>query len=139
MKLPFNVSFKLSFLSRWKAILWLFIDSKNMLKSYCLKHLLPIFMRYLIENHCVKSVRIQSYSGPYSVRLQDNTDQNNSKYGHFSRSEYYWKYIFRTLSLWFSFRWFLHCTTLKCNNTWNTFDEIPHLGSSHFRHLWGVW
>ena len=30
--------------------------------------------------HCVKSVRIQSYSGPYSVRMRENTDQNNSKY-----------------------------------------------------------
>ena len=33
-----------------------------------------------------KSVRIWSYSGPYSVRMRGNTDQNNSKYGHFSRS-----------------------------------------------------
>ena len=35
--------------------------------------------------HCVKSVRIRSYSGPYSVQMQENTDQNNSEYGHFSR------------------------------------------------------
>ena len=35
--------------------------------------------------HCVKSVRIRSYGGPYSVRMRENTDQNNSKYGHFSR------------------------------------------------------
>ena len=33
--------------------------------------------------HCVKSVRIRSYSGPYSVQMRENTDQNNSKYGHF--------------------------------------------------------
>ena len=26
------------------------------------------------------------YSGPYSVRMRGNADQNNSKYGHFSRS-----------------------------------------------------
>ena len=38
--------------------------------------------------HCVKSVRIQSYSGPYSVQMRENTDQNNSEYGHFSRSGY---------------------------------------------------
>ena len=38
------------------------------------------------EFHCVKSVRIRSYSGPYSVRMQENTDQNNSEYGHFSHS-----------------------------------------------------
>ena len=71
--------------------------------------------------HCVKSVRIQSFSGPYfpvfglnterygvslqygeilrisqygeilrispySVRMRENTDQKNSKYGHFSRN-----------------------------------------------------
>ena len=35
--------------------------------------------------YCVKSVRTRSYSGPYSVRMQENTDQNNSEYGHFSR------------------------------------------------------
>ena len=38
------------------------------------------------ELHCVKSVRMRSYSGPYSVRMRENTDQNNSEYGHFSRS-----------------------------------------------------
>ena len=36
--------------------------------------------------HCVKSVGIRSYCGPYSVRMQEYTDQNNSEYGHFSRS-----------------------------------------------------
>ena len=38
--------------------------------------------------HCVKSVRIWSYSGPDfpafgSVRMQKNADQNNSEYEHF--------------------------------------------------------
>ena len=37
--------------------------------------------------HCVKSVHIQSYSGPYSVQMWKNADQNKSKYGHFSRSD----------------------------------------------------
>ena len=37
-------------------------------------------------SHCVKRVRIRSYSVPYSVRMRENTDQNNSEYGHFSRS-----------------------------------------------------
>ena len=33
--------------------------------------------------HCMKSVlRIRSYS----VRMRENTDQNNSEYGHFLRS-----------------------------------------------------
>ena len=45
--------------------------------------------------HCVKIVCIRSFSGPYfpalrrspySVRTRENTDQKNSKYGHFLRS-----------------------------------------------------
>ena len=44
--------------------------------------------------HCVKSVRIRSYSGPYSVRMRENTDRNNSKYGHFLRSvHFYYDYV----------------------------------------------
>ena len=34
--------------------------------------------------HCVKSVRIRSFS----VQMPENEDQNNSKYGHFSRSDF---------------------------------------------------
>ena len=34
---------------------------------------------------CVKSVRIWSYSGQYSVRIRESTDQNNFEYGHFLR------------------------------------------------------
>ena len=54
------------------------------------------------NDHCVKCVRIRSYSGPhfpafglnserygvsllYSVQMRENADQNNSEYGHFSR------------------------------------------------------
>ena len=57
----------------------------------------------LHDLHCVKSVRIRSYSGPYFpaygqnterygvsqlylVQMRENADQNNSEYGHFSRS-----------------------------------------------------
>ena len=39
------------------------------------------------DNHCVESVRFRSSSGPYSVRMRENTDQKNSEYGHFSYSE----------------------------------------------------
>ena len=35
---------------------------------------------------CTKSVRIRSYSGPHSVQMRENEDQNNSEYEHFSRS-----------------------------------------------------
>ena len=46
--------------------------------------------------HCVKSVRIWSYSGPYfpvfnispySIRMRENADQYISEYGHFLRSD----------------------------------------------------
>ena len=50
-------------------------------------------MTFLSNLHCVKSVRIRSYSGPYfhafgliTGRMRENTDQNNSEYGHFSHS-----------------------------------------------------
>ena len=51
--------------------------------------------------HCVKSVFILSFSGPYfpafglntkryySVGMCENVDQKNSEYGHFSRSDQY--------------------------------------------------
>ena len=39
-------------------------------------------------------VRIRSYSGPYfpapyAVRMRENSDQNNSEYGHFLRNVIY--------------------------------------------------
>ena len=34
---------------------------------------------------CVKSVLIQIFPCPYSVRMRENTDRRNSKYGQFSR------------------------------------------------------
>ena len=36
--------------------------------------------------HCVKSVRIWSYSAPYFPAFGLNADQNTSEYGHFLRS-----------------------------------------------------
>ena len=38
---------------------------------------------HLTHKHCVKSVRIGSYSGPHFAAA----DQNNPEYGHFSRNE----------------------------------------------------
>ena len=48
------------------------------------------------QAHCLKSVRIRQFSGPYfpafglnteySVRMRENTEQKNSEYGHFLRS-----------------------------------------------------
>ena len=56
-----------------------------------------IINSYLTKNkHCVKSVRIRSFYGLYSVRMRENTDQENSKYKHFSciETEYYETYFY---------------------------------------------
>ena len=37
----------------------------------------------------MKSVRIGRFSGPYSVQMGENTDQKNSEYRRFSRSEHH--------------------------------------------------
>ena len=65
----------------------------------------------LFNLHCLKSVRIRSFSGryfsafglnaerhsisQYSVRMRKNMDQKNSEYGHFSHSVKlsYWVYV----------------------------------------------
>ena len=45
----------------------------------------------MVHKHCVKSVQIRSFFlvhiFPYSVRMRENTDQENSVFGHFSHSE----------------------------------------------------
>ena len=35
--------------------------------------------------HCVKNVRVRKFSGPYPVRMQENTGKKNSEYGQFFR------------------------------------------------------
>ena len=46
-----------------------------------------LFDIFLVTRHYVKCVRIRSYSGPYSVRMLENTDQNNFEYGQLLSSE----------------------------------------------------
>ena len=50
-------------------------------------------------NHYVKSVCIPSFSGPYFSAYGLNTDQQNSEYGHFSRSETHEIFLWSTFSL----------------------------------------
>ena len=86
-------------------------------------------------SHCVKSVRIRSYSSPYflrispySVRMRDNTDENNSEYGHFSRSEYFyqklWTWIEKpAISMEYHCRnfrntYYFTCSQIKQDNGW---------------------
>ena len=49
--------------------------------------------------NCMKSNRIRTYSGKYSVRIRENADQNNSKCCHFLRSSAV-KQIRNILILW---------------------------------------
>ena len=42
------------------------------------------FIIILNKSYIVTSVRNWNYSGPYSVRMRENTDQKNSEYEHFS-------------------------------------------------------
>lgn len=39
--------------------------------------------------HCVESIRIGRFSGPYSIQMQDNADQKNLEYRHFSLTGYH--------------------------------------------------
>ena len=73
----------------------------------------------------MKSVRIPSYSGPYFaasglntekyrnisqnlVRIRENTDQNNSEYGHFLRSAKWLSIRLKTKKLWVLTLFHLH-------------------------------
>ena len=61
-----------------------------------------MFVLLMLSEHCVKSVRIRKFSGPYFPAfgfsteylsvfnyMRKITDQKNSEYGHFSSSEDY--------------------------------------------------
>ena len=45
-----------------------------------------VFSRIRTEYGEIRSI------SPYSVRMRENTDQNNSEYGHFLRSDVYIRY-----------------------------------------------
>ena len=42
----------------------------------------------IFHSHCVKSVRMRSYSGPHFPAFGLNTHQNNSEYGRFLRTKF---------------------------------------------------
>ena len=67
---------------------WQIISYHNFRNLLLQKHLESHILKIVTQTPCVKSVPIQSYSGPYSVRIRENADQNNSEYGYFSRSDY---------------------------------------------------
>ena len=91
--------FKNCLLSNLQSAIIHFGWQKNKSSKFAL-----IFYR-IDYNHCVKSVRIRRFSGPYfpaiwteygeilrisrySVQISENTDQKVSEYGHFLRNEY---------------------------------------------------
>ena len=61
---------------------------------YQLKKILAREKLFLCLYHWVKSVPIQSFSGPYfpAFRMQENRNQKNSKYGHFSYTVFHFVY-----------------------------------------------
>ena len=59
-------------------------------RSTCGKHFLVDNVAFnTTKIHYVKSVRIRIFSCPYPVWMRENTGQENSEYGHFSRSHIY--------------------------------------------------
>ena len=60
----------------YRSILKLFVSGKKEFRQY-------LHFSWII--HCVKSVRILSYSGPYFPAFGLNTELNNSEYGPFLR------------------------------------------------------
>ena len=54
--------------------------SKVLIRAYLFEFNGETSTEYSDGNHCVKIVRRIS---PYSLRMRENTDQNNSEYGHF--------------------------------------------------------
>ena len=50
-------------------------------------------MRLAVNYHCVKSIRVRSYSGTYFAAFRLNSDENNSEYGHFLRGVFLRKTI----------------------------------------------
>ena len=64
------------------------------------------FRRYIY--HCVKSVCIQRFSGPYSVRMREKTDQKISEYKQFLRSVCWLNFAKLTL--------LYHCRMLSVNH-----------------------
>ena len=94
-----------------------------------------------LEKHCMKSVRIRNFSGsfllrisPYSVRIRENTNQKNSEYGHFSRSENLYLTVFHHFSMSVfmckSF-FFVHFLRLICINTSTVLAEVAAERKSH--------
>ena len=76
--------------------------------SLCKKCPYSELFRSLFSRIRTEYGEIRSIS-PYWVRMRENADQNNSEYGHFSRSAYYYRNLIALL-----------------NTAVNNFLDIPH-------------
>ena len=79
--------------------------------------------------YCMKNLRIRSFSGPSFPAFGLDTDQNNSEYGHFSRSVCSNVFLYHCVKYTFFFNYFCEylsylnifvnrfCTVEKCGIT----------------------
>ena len=86
-----------------------FLEYQIFIQKICFWYIFYMETRqYWVEINCVKSVHIQSFSGHYSIRMWNNTDLKNSKYGHFSRSDSLSHF---TSVIWY--HWYIECFSRK--------------------------
>ena len=83
----------------------------------------------------MKSVRIWSFSGPYSVRMRENTDQKNSEYGHFSRRDHTYLAVNLSETFLWTQRNILLSTKLKQKEN-TTFWIIIYFAGFHTENQW---
>ena len=85
-ELPQKLRKNTLFLSLVCTCIWIL---KKMSRTFKFQYLVSMWeiQEWNFSIHCVKSVRIRSFSGQYSIRMRENTDQRNSEYEHFSRSD----------------------------------------------------
>ena len=83
--------------------------------------------------HCVKSVLVRSYS----VRMRENADQNNSEYGHFSRSIAFHLYLLFPVTpyLVLAVQPFAEWTPIKKKDSWSY--KFLGFGWCLFKFRWG--
>ena len=91
--------------SDWLSMMILYWFFFSVLRKYFVK-LLVDDSSLIASIHCVKRVRIRSFSGPYFPAFGPNTDQKNSEYGHFSRSD--WFLYFQNYQIGSSAQTYLH-------------------------------
>ena len=72
-----------------KYHLYIGISNRNYSMAAMIWFLLVSKIISMKANYCTKSVFIRIHSGPHFPAFGLNTDQNNSKYRHFFRSEQY--------------------------------------------------